>query len=90
MTFSYRILDHFTMIFFNCFGKSPYYDRNSSETDTREHLESIVAVLLSLRDDVKKMSVDIAEVRVELIAINTALGMGQTLMVLTRFLYLIS
>jgi hypothetical protein len=48
----------------------------SSDTDDREHLESISLVLLALRDDIKKMSVDIAEVRVELRAVNTALGIA--------------
>jgi hypothetical protein len=39
-------------------------------------LESIALVLLALKDDIKKMSIDMAEVRVELKAVNAALGIA--------------
>jgi uncharacterized protein (DUF3084 family) len=49
------------------------YD-GSSDSDTHQQLEAITAMLLQLRDDVKQVSSEIKEVRVDLKAVNKLLG----------------
>jgi archaellum component FlaC len=53
---------------------------NSSETDNRDQLVQMTSLLLDLKDDVNKLSGEIAEVKVQLDAVNTALGSQNVLL----------